>query len=117
MAVADNSAPQSRDWKKGESFSSAIIQIVIVGVILAVAVFYFVKRGTTKKEISDRLKEARVLALRDNPSDLQKASNQLDEIFKIDNDAKDALALAADIETERWLFHRVQGAEQKARDF
>ena len=79
--------------------------------------YFFYARTTRRKEVADKLKEAKTVALRDNPADLAKASKQLDEIFKIDGDAKDALALAADIETERWLTHGVPGSEQKARDY
>lgn len=117
MAVAENPAPRNRDWKKRESFTSAMIQIVIVGAVLAVAVYFFYMRTTRRKEIAEKLKDAKMVALRDNPSDLAKASKALDEIFKLDGSAKDALALAADIETERWLVHGIPGSEQKARDF
>jgi tetratricopeptide (TPR) repeat protein len=117
MAAAEDPATADRDWKKGESFSSALVKIAVAGALLAGLVFFFVQRGERKKEIADRLKEARVLALRDNPKDLAGASKELEAIFALDPEAKDALALAADIETERWLFHRVEGSEQKAREY
>ncbi len=116
MAVAENPNTR-RDWKKRESFTSAMVQILIVAVVLAGAVYFFVQRGTRKKEISDRLQEARITALRDNPGDLKKASDQLAAVFELDDSAKDAIALAADIETQRWMVHLEGGAEQKARDF
>jgi tetratricopeptide (TPR) repeat protein len=116
MAVAENNnAP--RDWKKRESFASAMVQILIVALLLSGAVYFFYQRATTKKEIADRMKEAKALAMRDNPRDLAKAFLELEEIFKLDPNAKEALALAADIETQRWLVHRLEGSEQKARDY
>src|SRR5919198_3400327 len=117
MALAENPAPADRDWKKSETFSSALVKIAVAGALFAGLAFYFIHRGGRRKEIADRLKEARVLALRDNPGDLARASKELEAIFALDPDARDALALAADIETERWLFHRLQGAEQKAREY
>jgi tetratricopeptide (TPR) repeat protein len=115
MAVAENPNTR-RDWKKRESFTSAMVQILIVAVVLAGAVYFFVQRGTRKKEISDRLQEARITAIRDNPGDLKKASDGLAAIFELDDSSKDALALAADIETQRWLVHHEAGSEQKARE-
>jgi tetratricopeptide (TPR) repeat protein len=117
MAVAQNPAPADRDWKKGEGFFSALVKIVIAGVIFAGLAYFLIQRGERRKEIADHLKEARMLALRDNPKDLARALNELEAVFKLDADARDALALAADIETERWLFHRVEGSEQKAREY
>ena len=117
MALAENPAPADRDWKKSETFSSALVKIAVAGALFAGLAFYFIHRGERRKEIADRLKEARVLALRDNPADLSRAATELEAIFAVDPDAKDAVALAADIETERWLFHREEGAEQKARAY
>lgn len=117
MAVAEQPTPAQPDWKGRDTLRGALLQIVAVAVLLAGVVYLVVQRGERRKEIADRLKEARLLALRDNPRDLQRASEELAAIFAIDDDARDALALAADIETERWLFHRVQGSEQKAREY
>jgi tetratricopeptide (TPR) repeat protein len=117
MAVADPPTRAPRDWKARESLPRALLQILVVAAVLAGAVYLFVQRGERRKEIVDRLKEARLLALRDNPRDLERASQELAAIFAIDKNARDALALAADIETERWLFHRVQGSEEKAREY
>ncbi|MBX5482529.1 MAG: tetratricopeptide repeat protein [Myxococcaceae bacterium] len=116
MAVAETPNNNS-DWKKRESLGSALLQIVVVGVVLAVAVYFFYARTTRRKEIADKLKEARTVALRGNPGDLAKATKQLEEIFALDSSAKDALAFAASIETDRWLVHGVSGAEQKAKDY
>jgi tetratricopeptide (TPR) repeat protein len=117
MAVADPPTPAPRDWKGQDTLRKALLQILAVALLLAGAVYLVVQRGERRKEIADRLKEAHLLALRDNPRDLQRASEELAAIFAIDKDARDALALAADIETERWLFHRVQGSEQKSREY
>lgn len=116
MAVAENNnAP--RDWKKRESFASAMVQVLIVAVLLAGAVFFFQQRGARKKEIADRMKEARTLAMRDNPRDLDKAFEELEAIFALDSDSSEAVALAADIYTQRWLTHLQDGAEAKAREY
>ena len=116
MAAAEKNNAQ-RDWKKRESFASAMVQILVVAVLLAGAVYFFYSRATTKKEIADRMKEAKELAQRDNPRDLDKAFEELEAIFELDPDAREALALAADIETQRWLVHRLEGAESRARDY
>ncbi len=117
MAAADNANPNKRDWKKRESFTSALVQIFVVAAILAGAVYFVYQRGSKRKETAERLKEARAQAIRDNPKDLEKALSELDALLQIDPTAPDGLALAADVNTELWLVHRVPGAEAKARDF
>ncbi|MHB8872151.1 MAG: tetratricopeptide repeat protein [Myxococcaceae bacterium] len=112
MAVADT----KRDWKKRESFKSALVQIVVVALVLAGAVYFYIQRGQKKKDIADLLKETRAIALRDNPKDLEKALATLDKVFVLDARQPDALAISADIQTERWLIHRIPGADAKARE-
>lgn len=116
MTVAENANSQ-RDWKKKESFGSAIMQIGIVAVILAATVFFIYQRGSRRKETAEHLKETRLRMLRDNPADLEKALSELELLFKLDASQADGLALAADIWTEKWLVHRLPGAEAKARDY
>lgn len=112
MAVADT----KRDWKKRESFSGALVQIVVVALVLAGAVYFYIQRGQKRKDIADQLKEARMTSLRDNPKDLEKALATLDKVFTLDARQPDGLAIAADIQTERWMIHRFPGAEAKARE-
>lgn len=115
--MAENPNRSTRDWKKRESFSSAMIQIAIVGVVLAVAAYFFYGRSERRKLVADSLKDAKALVAKDNPKDLARAQAKLEEIFAVDADAKDALAVAADVNTELWLTHLSPGAEQKAREY
>ena len=71
--MAADTGTQNSEWKKRESFSSAMVQIVIVAVVLALVVFLVYRRGNTKKEIGELMKEARTTAFRGNPADLRKA--------------------------------------------
>lgn len=116
MAAADAKAPPN-DWKKKETLSGALIQILIVGAVLAAAVFFVYSRGNKKKEVSERLKEARIVAIKGNPADLKKAAAALEEIFAIDSSAPEALATAATVHTSLWLFHKEPGAEAKAKEY
>ncbi len=114
MAVAQDEL--RKDWKKRESFSSAMIQVLVVGALLAGAVYFVYQRGATRKETADRMKEARALALRDNPKDIESALAELEALFKVDADSPDGKALAAALYTEQWLVHRVSGADAKAKE-
>src|SRR5688572_29567335 len=105
---------ENKDWKKRESFGSAITQVIVVGLLLAGAVFWLYQRGAKQKETAETLAAVRTEALKDNPTNLEKALGLVQKL--VDDNVADALAVAADLETERWLFHRVPGAEQKARD-
>lgn len=113
MAAAETSS----DWKKKESFGSAILQIAVVGAVLAGGFYFFHQKNQTKKEVAEKLKEARMLSLRNNPADLVKTLAQLDEILKLDASSGESLALAAAIHTDLWMNHKVAGAEAKAKDF
>ncbi|MFZ5471038.1 MAG: tetratricopeptide repeat protein [Myxococcota bacterium] len=114
--MAEDTNPKQRDWKRRESFGSAVAQIAVVGLLLAGAVYFIYARGTKKKETTERLKEARALALRDNPKDLRAALAKLDELFEIDSSNADALAVAAGLHTELWLIHKVPGEDAKAKE-
>ncbi len=115
MAEAENG--KARDWKKRESFSSALVQILVVAVLLAGAVWFIYQRGMKRDSTARILKEVRTTALRDNPSDLDKALAQLDPLWEIDANAADGLALAADLQAEKWLIHRQPDAEKKAKEY
>lgn len=114
MAAAD--APNS-DWKKRESLPSALIQIVLVGALLAGAVWFVVGRGNRKKEVGDKLKEAKIVAIKDNPADLRKAIGLAEDVLKIDGSAPEVLATLASLHTELWLTHREMSAEAKAKEY
>lgn len=118
MAVAgDSQQEKGRDWKKRESFGSAMAQIAIVALILVGAVFFVYKRNEKKTKVNEGMKEAKSFAVRDNAADLQKALKQVDEILEIDPSSADALAMAADLHTQLWLTYRVPGEDAKAKDF
>ena len=108
---------KSTDWKKRESFGSAMAQVGVVGLVLAAGVFFFYQRNATRKEVSEKLREARLTAIRNNPADLNKALAQLEEVFKLDKESPEGNALAAAIHVDLWTNHKVAGADGKARDF
>lgn len=115
--MADRADANNSDWKKRESLPSALIQIVIVGALLAAAVWFVVGRGNRKKEIGDRLKEAKIVAIKDNPADLKKAIGMAEEILQLDSTAPEVLATLATLHTQLWLVHREPGHDGKAKEY
>ena len=105
------------DWKKRESLPSALVQIAVVGVVLALAVVLIYRRGTSKRELGELIKEARVAAIRGNPADLRKGLKLAEEAIARDSSSGEALALAASVETDLWLLHAEPGAEAKAKEY
>lgn len=105
-----------KDWQRRESLTSALVQVGVVAVLLAGAVAFFVHRGTVRKQTEEHLRAARTAAMRGNPADLARAMTELEALFQIDAEARDAQALAADIQTVLWLEHRQPGADAKARE-
>lgn len=114
--MTTESTPKAGDWKKRESFGSALVQILIVSAILAGAVFLVYKRGTNRKEISELMKEARAASMKGNAADLKKALKISDEALEKDSSSPDALAFEAAMWTDLWLTHREPGAEAKAKE-
>ncbi|MEN9797258.1 MAG: hypothetical protein RL653_954 [Pseudomonadota bacterium] len=106
-----------RPWKKRESFGSAMTQIGITAVLLTGIVYAIYARAEKKRQIAERMKEARAVAVRDNAKDYQKALGLVDEVLAMDSSAPDALALGAELHTQLWLVHRVPGEEARAKDF
>lgn len=120
MAANDtgsNTSPSGKtDWKKRETLPSALIQIGVVALVLAIAVFFIVRRGTSKKELGELIREARVAAVRGNPADLRKSLEIVERALEKDSGSNEALALAASINTDLWLQHNDAAAEAKAKD-
>ncbi|WP_163996789.1 cellulose synthase [Pyxidicoccus caerfyrddinensis] len=106
-----------RDWKPRESFASALMQVGVVALLLVGAVAYFVHRGGIRKETEERMRAARAAAQRGNPTDLAQAMKELEALFQLNDKARDAQALAADIQTVLWLEHHQPGADTKAREY
>lgn len=115
--MAADTGTQGSDWKKRETFSSAIVQIAVVALVLGIAVFLVYRRGNTKKEVGELMKEARTTAFKGNPANLRDASKKAEEAVDRDSSAGEALALVASLQTDLWLQHRENGAEAKAKDF
>lgn len=115
--MTTESTPKAGEWKKRESFGSALIQILIVGAILTGAVFLVYKRGATKKELNELMKDARAASMKGNSGDLHKALKISDEALERDGNSPDALAFNAALWTDLWLTHREPGAEAKAKEF
>ncbi|NBD08576.1 MULTISPECIES: tetratricopeptide repeat protein [Corallococcus] len=104
------------DWKRREGLGSALLQIGVVAVLLAAAVAWFVHRGQVRQEVDAHLRTARTAVVRGNPSDLLMAQQQLEALFALEPDQRDARALAADLQTELWLTHHQPGADARARE-
>jgi tetratricopeptide (TPR) repeat protein len=115
--MAAEQTKQVGDWKKKEGFGSAVVQIGVVAALLAGAVFFFYQRGTVKKETGEKMREARLIAIKDNPDDINLALKRADEILAIDSSSADALAFAAALHTELWTVYRVPGEEAKAKEY
>ncbi|PTL80412.1 tetratricopeptide repeat protein [Vitiosangium sp. GDMCC 1.1324] len=116
MPATNGSHDGPRDWRRRESLPSALVQVAVVGVLLASAVTYVVHRGSVRQQMGARMKAARTLAQRDNPADLRKALAELEALFRLDADARDAQALAADVNARLWLEYRQPDAEAPARE-
>jgi tetratricopeptide (TPR) repeat protein len=116
MAAKDSSNGGHRDGRRRESLTSALVQVGVVALVLAGAVGFLVHRGGVKQQVEARMRAARLAAQRDNPADLNKALAELQALFQLDADAKDAQALAADVNTRLWLEYRQPEAEAKARE-
>src|SRR4051794_17963295 len=99
------------EWKKKEGFGSAILQIGLVAAVLGGAVWFFYQRGTVKKETGERMREARLIAMKGNPADLNLALKKADEILLIDSSSADAIAFSAAIHTELWTVHKIPGEQ------
>ena len=105
------------DWKKKEGFGSAILQIGLVAALLAGAIYFFYQRQTVKKETGERMREARLIAIKDNPVDLNLALKKADEILALDSSSADAICFACALHTELWTTHKVSGEEAKAKEW
>lgn len=115
--MAVDQTKEGSDWKKKESFGSAILQIFLVAAVLGGAVYFFYQRGTVKKEVGEKMTAAKSTAMKDNPADLNSAIKQVDAILAIDSSSADGLAFATALHTELWTVHRVPGEDAKAKDF
>ncbi|MGV3625395.1 MAG: cellulose synthase [Archangium sp.] len=105
------------NWKKRESFGSALVQIVIVGAVLAAVVFFIYKRGSNKKDIAELVTQARLTAVKGNLADVKKAISTTDEALAKDANAGDPNALNAALYADLALIHREAGADAKAKEF
>lgn len=108
--------PKAGSWKKRESFGSAVIQIAIVGAILTAAVWLVWKRGNTRKELGETMREARAATVKGNIGDLKKGLALAEKALERDSSSPDALAFTASLYTDLWLQHREPGAEAKAKE-
>ncbi len=108
---------ENTNWKKRESFGSALVQIVIVGALLATAVFFMYRRGSNRKEVAELMTQARQTAVKGNLADVKKAISTVEEALEKDSSAGDPNAFAAAMYTDLWMIHREAGAEAKAREY
>lgn len=113
MATEENET----SWKKRESLGSAMVQIIIVGVILALTVFLVYRRGSNKRDIAELMSQARAASLKGNLADTKKAIGLAEEALGKDANATDPNAFLAAMYTDLWVIHREPGADAKAKDY
>jgi tetratricopeptide (TPR) repeat protein len=116
MAATNANPGGPGNGRRRESLPSTLLQVGAVALLLAGGVAYGVHRGAVRQQVDARMKAARTLALRDNPADLRQALTELGALFQLDADARDAQALAADVNLRLWLEHRQPDAEAPARE-
>ncbi len=104
-------------WKKRESFGSAMVQIVLVGALLAGSVYFVIKRGSNKRDIAELMTQARQTAVRGNLADIKKAITIAEEALEKDSNAGDPNAFEAAMYTDLWMIHHEAGAEAKAKEY
>jgi tetratricopeptide (TPR) repeat protein len=114
---SNTTTPKPGEWKKRESFGSALMQIGGVAVVLALVVFVVYKRGSTRKELGELMKEARATAQKGNYGDQKKALKIVEDALAKDSSAGDPNAFAAAVETDLFLLHHEAGADAKAKEY
>ncbi len=112
--MANSRAPKDR--KRRESLGSALAQITLVAVMLALAVLVVYRRANTHRQLSEVMREARAKALNGNTADLRGALALVDRALKLDPNAPDANAFGAAVWLDLWLDHREPGAQAKATE-
>lgn len=112
--MANSRAP--KDWKRRESLGSALAQIALVAVMLALTVYVVYRRGTARRDLAEVMREARVKALNGNRAELRAALGLLEGALKLDPDAADPNALGAALWIDLFLEHGEPGAKAKATE-
>jgi hypothetical protein len=110
-------ATNSSEWKKRESFGSALVQIFVVALVLGGIVFMWYNRGVSKKEIAEKLKEARAEASKGNPANIKKGLALAEEALAKDANSPDGLAFSAASNIDLFRLYKEPGADAKAKDF
>ena len=106
------------EWKKRESFGSALVQIAVVALVLAVGVALVYRRGVTKKELSELMRQARAAQVKGNYTDLKdKTLPLVEQALAKDERAGDPNAFAAAVYTDLWQLHHEPGADALARGY
>ncbi|MDQ3266985.1 MAG: hypothetical protein M3Y59_25585 [Myxococcota bacterium] len=102
------------DWKRQESLRSVLTQVVVVGSLLALAVFFAYRRGVDKQEATAAIEQARQLIRLDAPSDLRAALQILEPALQSRVRGGDAHALAARVLAELGVVHADADAQRQA---
>lgn len=102
------------DWKKQESLRSVLTQVVVVGSLLALAVFFAYRRGVDKQQATAAIEQARQLIRLDAPSDLRAALQILEPALQSSVRGGDAHALAARVLAELGVVHGDPDAQRQA---
>jgi len=105
-----------RDWRPKESPLSATLQVLGFAALLAVGVGLYVRHAHQRKDLFERVEEARLAAREDNPRSLRAALEVLDRALEVDDGDAEALSLAASLHAELWLTHHEAQSEAKARE-
>lgn len=103
-------------WEKKESFRSVLAQIVVVGAILAMAVFFAYRRGMDRQMSTEAIERARALLRQDTLKDLQAAVETLQPALASSLRGGDAHAVAARVHAELAVIHGEPAAKTKATE-
>ncbi|HEY8207577.1 MAG TPA: hypothetical protein VIG99_08855 [Myxococcaceae bacterium] len=106
--------PEPDDWRKRETFRSAMAQIAVAAVILAGLVTWRYLRAVQRNEDAQQVHGLRVLAASDDPKDLQGAVTQLQPV--VGRGIPEAIALSARLHVELWRTHGLPEHERPARE-
>jgi tetratricopeptide (TPR) repeat protein len=108
---------RSGNWKKRESFRSALVQILAVGALLSAVVWFVYRSGVSRKALALQMKEARVESAVGNPANIRRAIDLAQQVLAEDPRATDAMAFLAATEFDLWNLYAEPGSNVKAASY
>lgn len=108
---------ENPDWRKPTSFGSFVRDVVIAALVLGAALYLYKGRVDKGKRVRELAKEAKVLALKDNPSDYAQAEAKLKEVIELDSGYGFAVASLAQLYGVRWADYGIEADGAAAREW